>query len=443
MLGLFFFTQGASQSLITVLSKANFSISYSTILWRLSALTQVAKDKVESVVKGENKSFFIVYDNINISLWHQDQRLNNHDSFESGATATLIVSSLTPEVEAIRNTDTLLDANKLLLTAEQEAHLKEVSRYHLMNVLQRHLNCFKNNTSSDTAPLVPEPMKEKLPIEKTEAYPLPSMHIDQATVEGNLDIVQTIFERFLKLLSTWFDKGKRIFIAGDQLTISRLWSLAKLQWDDLNAYFRQEWCIPIIQLFHLQMVLASTILCTHFGEKTIGGSLAFFILLLRRTRIGLDKPDFHATDEFLRHTFDALVLTAWKMEVGMDDLDAFANRQGEKLGDTLHQRVDNIVNRLFVTKNLPSLQNRLLQNAALLLHDMVLYLELGSAIKAGDVGHITEIIQWLTIWFQGGKNKNYAMELLRLHCGFEYSWTPNTKATVKASWLVNMTGKPN
>lgn len=157
MLRLFFFTQGTSQSLITVLSKANFSISYSTILQRLSALTQAAKDKVESVVKGENKSFFIVYDNINISLWCRDQRLNNHDSFESRTTVTLIVSSLTPEVEAVRNTDTLLDTDKLLPTAEQEAHLKEVSRYHLMNVLQRHLNCFKNNTSSDTAPLVPEP----------------------------------------------------------------------------------------------------------------------------------------------------------------------------------------------------------------------------------------------------------------------------------------------
>ncbi|KAF9176162.1 hypothetical protein BGZ51_001513, partial [Haplosporangium sp. Z 767] len=61
----------------------------------------------------------------------------------------------------------------------------------------------------------------------------------------------------------------------------------------------------------------------------------------------------------------------------------------------------------------------------------------------GDVGRIEEVIKWLTILFQAGSTKNYAIELLHLHTGLMYSWSPKTREAVLSSWLVNTTGQPN
>ncbi|ORZ28543.1 hypothetical protein BCR41DRAFT_292233, partial [Lobosporangium transversale] len=83
--------------------------------------------------------------------------------------------------------------------------------------------------------------------------------------------------------------------------------------DDISSYHRLDWVIPVIQLFHLQMLLASTILRTHYGTASTPGSIAFNVSLLERKRVSLEKPDFHATNELLRESFDALVQRAWEL----------------------------------------------------------------------------------------------------------------------------------
>jgi hypothetical protein len=74
---------------------------------------------------------------------------------------------------------------------------------------------------------------------------------------------------------------------------------------------------------------------------------------------------------------------------------------------------------------------------------MMFYLELSSAIKAGDIGRILHILKYLTIIFQAGKTKNYGAELLHLYCGLEHTWTKATRKAVFESWLVNPSGEKN
>lgn len=270
------------------------------------------------------------------------------------------------------------------------------------------------------------------------------MDINQSSVEGNKDILEAIMEGTLQLPPQWFEGGRRVILAGDQLTVSRIRSLKELQWDDITAYHRLEWAVPVIQLFHLQMITGSTILCNHYGHLSTPGSLAYNAIMLGQKCVNLDKPDFHATDELLCHTFHAIALMAWQQVLGLEDLSGLAKRIGKAhLSELTKTSLDSFMNQYLNAKNIEALNNTSSKNAALFLRDMLLYIELSSAIKASDVGHLEEVIKWLTIMFQSGSTRNYANELLHLHCGLSYSWSAQTKEAVILSWLVNTTGQPN
>ncbi|ORZ12460.1 hypothetical protein BCR41DRAFT_307838, partial [Lobosporangium transversale] len=240
------------------------------------------------------------------------------------------------------------------------------------------------------------------------------MRIDQGTIRGNLEVLEFITEAALELPHEWFE-GRRILIAGDQLTVSRLRSLKELRADDISSYHRLDWVIPVIQLFHLQMLLASTILRTHYGTASTPGSIAFNVSLLERKRVSLEKPDFHATNELLRESFDALVQRAWELTLLSTNLEEFAEGvSDEVLKIELMAKVDTLIDRFLLTGSLEILDGTTSRNSALFLRDMLFYLELSSAIKAGDHGRIEEILKWITIMFQAGSTKNYANELLHL-----------------------------
>ncbi|KAF9942261.1 hypothetical protein BGZ65_006496 [Modicella reniformis] len=290
----------------------------------------------------------------------------------------------------------------------------------------------------------PEPKINVLETNKTRVYSLPAMHIDQATVEGNLQILETITGGTLKLPETWFNGRKRVIVSGDLLVAAWVRAAKEMRWDDVTAHRRLEWAEPVAQLFHLQMNLGAMIFRHHYGCVATPGTLAYNASMLGRKRVSFDKPDFRATDELLRHTFDALALVAWQEVLGADDLDKFPDKYSKR---TLYERteaaVETLMERYMNPKNAHELNSESSRNAGLFLRDMLIYIELSAAIKAGDVGRIEEMIKWLTIVFHGGRTRNYANELLHLHCGLNYSWSADTKEAILSSWLVNTLGQEN
>lgn len=107
---------------------------------------------------------------------------------------------------------------------------------------------------------------------------LPSMKIDQSTVEGNIKILMTIIKKILQLPESWFHDNTRIIVAGDQLTVARVAAAKVLHSRDTTPLERLQWATPVIQLFHLQMIVCSTILRTHYESRATPGSLAFLLL---------------------------------------------------------------------------------------------------------------------------------------------------------------------
>ncbi|KAG0316176.1 hypothetical protein BG000_004964, partial [Podila horticola] len=367
-----------------------------------------------------------------------DQHVDNTDSFENGATATVVMCDTFPRSGNIRASYERLCIQDLIPDKSSFEHLKVISKHILVDVLRRSCETYKDCPRS--APAI-----RLLTVRKTTTYPLPSMHIDQSSVVGNLEIVDDIMKNALKLPQEWFENGNPVIVvAGDQLTVQRISTLKHLKEIDNSVYNRLEWALPMLQLFHLEMVLCSMILRTHFGSTNEPGSLSFNKSLLERKHISQTDFNYHATDELLRHSFDAMVRRIWQVEMGTKDLKAAGEGLDNlEINELVASKVEILCQKFMTTSHGQHQRSYspLNRNATLFLRHMIIYIELCAAVKAGDIGRIEKSLKWITVIFQNGLNNHYAKELLHIHCGIHYVWSPEAKWDIMASWLVNTKGK--
>ncbi|ORZ06532.1 hypothetical protein BCR41DRAFT_296188, partial [Lobosporangium transversale] len=385
MMGLHLHASGCPKRVINLLAASGMSVSHMTICTALKSLTANSLEEVRFQVK--KRHFFLVYDNINIANRKYDQRSNNLDSFDNGTTSTIVLGE---DIDPDQDVTVPPTISTFLL--EQ----LDVIQFHLIDVLQRHFVTYGTPISI--------PSVEPLEVQETKTCPLRSLEIDQATISGNIEVLEKTMRDVLQLPEEWFNDYTKIIVAGDQLTISRIISLQELRAADTTSFSRMQWALPLIQLFHLQMVLCGTILRTHYGSFSSPGSLGFIISMLERKRLGMDTSNFHAADELIRHTFDAMVRRLWEVEFRLEISDMRAYEFAMEYSNAN-------------------------ANAVLFLRDTLAYIELGAAIKAGDVGRIKNVLETITVMFQAGGMKNYARELLR--------------KAVLASLLINTKGKEN
>jgi hypothetical protein len=92
-----FHEKGCSKSVVSVLSHVGLSVSYASIHNPLETLTEDALNTVRAAIK--EHSWFLLYDNINFLNHKYDQRSDNKNTFESGTTATIVI---TKGVEVVR-----------------------------------------------------------------------------------------------------------------------------------------------------------------------------------------------------------------------------------------------------------------------------------------------------------------------------------------------------
>ncbi|KAG0335464.1 hypothetical protein BG005_004586 [Podila minutissima] len=72
---------------------------------------------------------------------------------------------------------------------------------------------------------------------------------------------------------------------------------------------------------------------------------------------------------------------------------------------------------------------------------MVIYMELSSAIKIGDIGRIEQALKLLTVIVHAGSTTQYAYELMHFRCCIAHLWDKDTKVAVLSSMLVNTLGE--
>ncbi|KAF9983205.1 hypothetical protein BGZ65_002057 [Modicella reniformis] len=436
MMGLYLYSLGCPKRVISLLNDARLSVSYQSVLFSLKGLTKDALREVRSAVLEQH--WFLVYDNINFPNRKYHQRIDNTDTFENGTTATIVIGAdLGNEDPVNQNVPYKLD--DVSPDEGSCSHFDKVADFHLFEVLKRNHDDYSNYD-------IPVPVLQPLPVRKTITFPLPAMAIDQSSVDGNIRVIETIMIHVLGLPKEWFDDEMRI-IAGDQLTVSRIRSMQELLATNITKFDRMQWAIPVIQLFHLKMILCSTILRTHYGSVSKPGSLAFFIAKLERKRLKPDMPCYNTANEFLRNVYEAMVRRLWQVELNAEKLDVYETEM-RKTGESpsvfknkLHSVAKDIRTKYFDSyNNLAKRLGNTNRNAAMFLRDMTVYIELCAGIKSGDIGRIEEALKFVTIMLQAGGTKNYANELLRLNYGMRHAWSAQKKSAIFSSWLVNTKG---
>ncbi|KAF9088823.1 hypothetical protein BGX27_002624 [Mortierella sp. AM989] len=436
MFGLYLYSSGARGRVIRTLSHAGLSVSYDTIQRALRRLSQDAIRRIRNAVRTQD--WFLIYDNINLFLRKSNQRINNHDSVENGTNATIILGGgIGPSI--VKDPYLMFHPRDLLSTKKNRSHFRKAYTFHLIAVLKKY--CDNSNRYTNLAPAINE-----LPVSKTTTFPLPTLKIDESKVEGNMEILKTVMEDTLQLPENWFKDGKQVIVSGDHMTITRLRTLKLQRQGQPKPYDRLDWIFPLMQLFHLQMLLVKTIVCNYYGrDDKYPGSIRFNNDILERKRISYDKQDFYTAVEFLLHSFEALVLRLWEIEFGCRGItqlkETLESFDDATLIDRINSGAENITRKCH--DELPNQNSKASVNAAYFLKDMALLLELFGAIRSGDIGRIEEALKWLTVMFQAGHAKNYAYELLHVHCALHYASNRERKESIMSSWLVNTTGRRN
>ncbi|KAF9969072.1 hypothetical protein BGZ73_008743 [Actinomortierella ambigua] len=442
--GLYLHCSGCPRRLLEVLSAFGLSVGHTSIGTALDALTEDARRRVQEAAT--NYNWFLVYDNINITYKHHHQRTDTRDTVENGTAGTVIMFPPTievPDANHIKRPD-LPDPNAkvfVLSRSEQDKH-RSLCRSHIATSIAR--TCGQTDLKFDFDEI------DRLEPIKTEAYNLSALLIEQASLVGNLNVVDTYMKKELGLDEAYFDdhvehqqtlqddqlgqecnknqadiskdqvesKKRAIIVAGDQLTNSRLRALQFLRGIDPDRYCSLRWMHPVLQLFHLRMTLCKAIFSNHFGAASVLGSLASSINLLRRVRLTQDNAVFHDTDELIKHVFDAKLSLLWES----------LKEDGASVGSNEVLRVAGIVVNLMCnnTAEQPSVFGRPCTiaeiNTLLFLRDAAVYIELVECIKAGDIGRIANVLPTIAVMLHAKKHTNYARELLRLLLGHRDGW---------------------
>ncbi|KAF9394637.1 hypothetical protein CPC16_010738 [Podila verticillata] len=397
-------------------------------------LKSLAQDSVKSVRRAAStKPVIFLYDNFNRKVTHRHQRKDNQDFFESGTTATIVIGDDLGEERLPDDPPIVPSVSDVAINAKDTKHYRRVFCSHFVRNLQ---NCKHNSPFMSTFDI---PVLKRIDVKHSKAYELAAMAIDQASVTGNLQVLNHMRRTINKTKGSF--KNLKMIIAGDHLTISRIQTIQERSIGEATYFDLMRWAIPVLQLFHMQMILCSTILNTHFGRISEPGSLGYFIPLLGRRQLNKDMPCYHTADDFLRIIFGAMVSQLWEAK---EKVYSRTHNSTSMPYEIFEQEINNVVNELLIkSTTLFSTLSTTNANAILFIRDMVVYIEFCAAIKEGDVGRIEEILKRITIMFQAGNHRNYALELLRFGYNIQHVWSTVRKDAIFSSLLMNTKGLKN
>jgi len=107
-----------------------------------------------------------------------------------------------------------------LPSPEQVLQVESTELWHIEDILYDSFPNLRFRFKNDFPPAPPTILQ--IPLHKTEQYPLPAMHIDESSLDGTLQVLNTIFCDTLKMTAEDLEKHGLMFCAGDQLSISLL-----------------------------------------------------------------------------------------------------------------------------------------------------------------------------------------------------------------------------
>jgi len=413
--GLSLLAHGTPRAIIDVLNKFHLSPCFDTISATAVTLADGCINEAIDVAKGPH---ILAYDNIQASTSPLiEQREGAPAKVLSGTVSVIYPAfnanptdmSLSMIHENWCKTEGLSYAHDLRQTREQLEFHSEQLIVHTIRVL-RHLKGSEDIINHEDFQHIE---RRKLPTGyMTKQYPLRASHIEEASVKGNIAVVDNVYISQLRMSETDFD-DRAIPCINDQLTNARLRTAQLSRTSDDNTFTRLEFLQLGFGLFHAHMNLIWAVLSIHRGLFETVGSLAYYFNILNLRRLGSARPAYYPLLAAFNWILDGLLLDCWAKECGCDSLEEFnpTTQEPGRLRDMAWGIIRRYLSPVLQEKDAePS--DHVRRRTALLLRDLLYVRELGVAISDGDWGRIEDILCPLAKLFRGAGSKNYCMEIL-------------------------------
>ncbi|KAJ3515079.1 hypothetical protein NMY22_g14542 [Coprinellus aureogranulatus] len=471
LFGLYLYATGAQRQVLSVLSHTGMAESYSNLTAKASktrklpgTLIRLSEFLRETARKVAASGLFgQVYDNINFQDKVGEQTMGRTNVVESGTCSTIW-----PLHEASAEDMTLKEFNKsfdeaLPLTLEDILHTPEESNLFTNSLIHCILRIIVNHGGDGFAKFkdqlqATEPTSDRqIKTHKTPLHPLPAWKIDESTIVGNAEVDAAIVEELqLRNQPTTWMKYVRI-IAGDQLSIARLRTLAALRAGNEGGYQGFGWGAWMPGLFHAKMADMHGFFVTHWGKANAGtrnpGCLSFHNTLLRHLPISLTSlPSFRTCRDLVFVSLYARVLHCLLLVSGHKSLAEYC--EAVKDWDTLRSHAEKIYQYYASPRNVQGLRDArmrssatggdmVLENAILFLRDALISREFTDAVKKGDSGRVLVVLKVLALSYRGNGRSKYAYEMLTFIHNVQKVWPKKIADIILNNWLLNPTGKDN
>ncbi|KAH6913289.1 hypothetical protein BKA70DRAFT_1525370 [Coprinopsis sp. MPI-PUGE-AT-0042] len=483
--GLFLFSCNVNRDVISALGKLGVTISYTTIL---SVLQKLAVDTgqhlqhLASALSNHQPTFLLLFDNINKMRRAWQHTVHHQDELQNGTAATFIRLEDVPP-NALKSEPILDNMKKkghlsmsidTLYSDINWEHMHSTGAATILKAWVKHVPELQR-FNKELQDMYKEHLAvHKLRLRKSKIIPMRPTAIDESTSHGIVEVLRNLVLSQLNVLPEWLQDWV-IFVCGDQMTIDRLRKLKQYTAKADTPHDRNDWVLPVIQLWHLKWNWMKNIFKLHWFnelERDVHG-LHHDVNLLRREKFNAEKCDFYQGHHIIEDRFEAMVLEILRLKCEerteistpkqmhlLDSLAYYFGKNGSlesiSFDDISSMATDVYANyatfaaaeatlRPPVAHTTPPTRtgaDESLANSMHFLRVALWYLEICAAIAEGDIGRVLEVIKVLRFSFWGAGSTNYGNELLEMAANFLYDFPEDLKTALLNNYLVNPSGLP-
>ncbi|KAF7426523.1 hypothetical protein PC9H_008892 [Pleurotus ostreatus] len=441
----------------------------------LSQLSDACRQTARDVAK--TGLFVTVYDNINMMFQVAEQILGRKNAQENGTCATIfpLFRAAEEDMSAEAYQHSLMNAppltlDDILLTSSEQALHEASMRHTLLRVIVEHGGIGFEKWKPRLQETLPkskskiQPLKgadgRPLPI-TTPIHPLPAMEIDESSIVGNVDVINTI-DKELRLNQKGVNYLKFVRImGGDQLTIARQRSVLNVHAGHESGFHAWQHVVLMPGLFHAKIADCHGILETHFGLPNAGqqspGSLCFHNTVMDRLPVVLSSlPTFRVVRDLITVSLYAHILHCLLRVSGKATIEEYTSSVTswatiEEHANQIYQKFVNadvvtklrdqraaeeqVQARAIRKKKRPEGEapkeyehiakgDMVFENGVLFIRDALLTREFADAVKAGDSGRVVIILKLWALAYRGSGRSKYAHEMLHVIYNIQHLWPP-------------------